>query len=123
VAKVETIRKNASLERDGIKVACLDRLLPEMRMIRDTLGDRFRSIAHRTDEFLARADFLVISPGWQRVRELRAESEACIGEALDSSSVSSNANEIPSGPVNEGITDPPVRPVIVDRPAEASVYR
>ncbi|HEY2900167.1 MAG TPA: hypothetical protein VGL59_06310 [Polyangia bacterium] len=123
VAKVEAVRKNARLERDGIKMACLDHLLPEMRMIRDTLADRFRSIAHRADEFLARADFLVISPGWRRVRELRSEAEECVGEALDSSSVSSNANEIPGGPNSEAVTDPPVRPVVVDRPNEASIYR
>jgi hypothetical protein len=122
VAKVEQARKVALMGRDGIKVACIEHLLPEMRMIRDALADRFRSIARRSEDFTARADFLVISPGWQRVRELRNEAEECVGEALDASSVSSNSNNVP--PANPGEpSEVPAHTVVVDRPTEASTYR
>jgi hypothetical protein len=122
VAKVEQARKTALLERDGIKVACIDHLLPEMRMIRDALADRFKSIARRSEDFTARADFLVISPGWQRVRELRNETEDCVGEALDTSSVSSRSSNIP--PFNPAEpAEVPAHTVVVDRPTEASTYR
>lgn len=123
VAKVEALRKEAMIARDGIKVSCVDHLLPEMRMIRDALAPRFRSIARRNEDFTARADFLVISPGMKRIRELREEAEACTGEAIDSSSVFSITSETPPGGVNDSKADQPSHDVIIDRPTEASSYK
>lgn len=123
VAGVESLRKNALEARDAIKASCVDNLLPEMRMIRDALAPRFRAIARRTDDFTARADFLVIAPGMERIRELRADAEACVGQAIDSWSVFAAATETPSGPSADSEAGAPPRDVIVDRPAEASIYR
>jgi hypothetical protein len=123
VAKVEAARKEALGARDGIKVSCIDQLLPEMRMIRDALAPRFQSISRRGEDFTARADFLVIAPGRVRVRELREEAEGCLGEAIDSSRVFSIGSEPPAGAGSDAQTDPPARDVIVDRPTEASIYR
>jgi hypothetical protein len=122
VAKVEQARKMALMGRDGIKAACIEHLLPEMRMIRDALVDRFKSITRRSDDFTARGDFLVIGPGWQRVRDLRIEAEECVGEALDSSSVSSNSSNIPPANPAEP-SEAPSHTVVADRPTEASTYR
>ena len=123
VAQVQTLRKRALAASDGIKVSCIDQVLPELRMLGDTLAARFNSIGRRSDEFLTRADFLVIWPGWKRVRELRQEAEACVGEELDSSAVNANSTEVPPSNIAETASDPPQRPVMTDRPSEASVYR
>ena len=123
VGKVERLRKNAVADRDLIKASCIDHLLPEMRMIRDALAPRFRSIAYRQEDFTARADFQVISPGMDRVRELLTEAEGCVGQAADSWNVFSIGTEVPSGPNTDSVADPPSPPVIVDRPSEASIYR
>src|SRR5258708_33675961 len=122
VAKVEVARKEAQIARDLIKVSCIDHLLPEMRMIRDALAPRFTTIASRNDDFTARADFLVISPGMMRVRELRDEAETCVGEAIDTSRVFSISAEIPPGN-EDSHTIPPAHDVIIERPTEASIYQ
>ncbi|HVR64409.1 MAG TPA: hypothetical protein VMU50_21060 [Polyangia bacterium] len=123
VANVETLRKDAVAARDAIKASCIDLVLPEMHMIRDSLAPRFKTIADRNDEFVARADFLVIPPGVTRIRELRAEAEACVGQEIDSSSVFSIGTETPPGPNADSTATTAPNDVVVDRPAEASIYR
>jgi hypothetical protein len=123
IGKVQNARKRAQIDRDIIKVTCIDQLLPEMKQLSEVLSRRFVAIARRNDEFPVRAEFVVISPGWQRINELRQQAEECTGQSLDGTINVSTSHEIPPSDDPDPSTAPASRPTIAARPDEASRFR
>jgi hypothetical protein len=123
IGKIVNARRRALSERDIIKVTCIDQLLPEMKQLGEVLSGRFVAIARRSDEFPVRAEFVVISPGWQRINELRREAEECTGQSLDGTINLSTSHNVPPSDESDPSNAAAGRPNIAARPDEASRFR
>lgn len=122
----ERRREEAVLQRDSIKLACIQDHLANMKlmkMLADTRLEATERALIRADELNLRHEFRGVEIAHERVLKLEAFLNECVGENLEIAD--GNSVSTPPGSSNAGVdpagTDVVVAPPI-DRPAPASVY-
>jgi hypothetical protein len=125
VAHGDASRVSAYRSKDIIRMTCVDDKVGQMKTVLSIAEPRFRSIkATNGDELSLRSHFSTIREGWERIKQLDAEIENCMGDSLDAVAVGL-INEEGSGP-NASVTDPtqpPAATFVLDRPGQASPYQ
>jgi hypothetical protein len=120
----ENSRIHAYRSRDIIRMTCIDDKLTQMKEI--TLSAEPRRMALSTlrdNDLVMRQYFLVLQQARNRVLELAAEVDACMGDVLGSVTLGRVKEETPE---TDPVSDPtrPPNPIHdIDRPGEASPYR
>jgi hypothetical protein len=119
----ETTRIQAYRSRDIIRMTCIDDKITQMKEILIVSGPRqlaFPRLA--ADDLKTRQHFLVLQQARNRMMELAAEVQACMGDTLDAVSIGRLKEERPSDQIYD-----PTRPAAptrdIERPGEASPYR
>lgn len=119
----ESARITAYRSRDIIRMTCIDDKLAQMKQITIGAGPRLIGLPRlRENDLVMRQHFLVLQQARNRVMELAAEVDGCMGDVLDV--VMGRIKE--ETPTTDPITDPtrPPEPTRdIDRPGEASPYR
>ena len=125
VAHGDASRVSAYRSKDIIRMTCVDDKVGQMKTVLSIAEPRFRSIKVTSgDELSLRSHFSTIREGWERIKQLDAEIENCMGDSLDAVAVGL-INEEGSGP-NASVTDPtqpPSATFVLDRPGQASPYQ
>jgi len=120
----ESTRLAAYRTRDIIRMTCIDDKLTQMKDVIN--GATARKAAFPTlvsNDLKMRQHFLVLQMARNRVMELAAEVEACMGDVLDAITIGRIREEAPSTDTIFDPTRPPSPTHDVERPAEASPYR
>jgi hypothetical protein len=120
----ETTRIQAYRWRDIIRMTCVDDKLTQMKEVLLAAAPRLLAFSRLVDDELRmRQHFVVLQQARNRVIELAAELEVCMGDTLDGVSNSRIREEMPpSNPVLDP-TRPPAPTHDIERPGEASPYR
>jgi hypothetical protein len=121
----ESLRVHAYRSRDIIRMTCVDEKLGQMKEIVGIAKPRFATIkSAANDELRLRSQFTTIREGWERVNQLSADMESCMGDTLDQVAIG-KLNEEDTGP--GASVDDPTRPPsptnFIERPGYASPYR
>ncbi len=120
----ENTRITAYRSRDIIRMTCIDDKLTQMKEIMLASSGRVAAFPHLTvDDLKIRQHFLVLQQARNRIMELAAEVQACMGDTLDATSLGRLREE---GSTNDQVFDPthPPSPTHdIERPGEASPYR
>lgn len=119
----ESARVTAYRSRDLIRMTCIDDKLVQMRHVMGAVAPKLLAFpGEQGNELLMRQHFLVFQLSRNRMLELAAEVDACLGDVLDSY-VGRIKEEIPA---TDSVSDP-TRPAVpgqdIERPGEASPYR
>jgi len=119
----ETTRIQAYRSRDIIRMTCIDDKLTQMKEVLLSATPRQVAFARLIDDELRmRQHFVVLQQARNRVMELAAEVQACMGDTLDAVSNGRIRDEGTSDPVLDP-TRPPTPTRDIERPGEASPYR
>ena len=122
--RVEHLRIQAYRSRDLIRITCVDDKLSQAGTVVKMAEPRAFAMARETEVFSMRAHFLLVQQARERVGELVAEAEQCIGEEITTvASGRIREEETPDSNVIDDPTRPGVPIHVVDRPPEASPYR
>jgi len=117
-ARIETYRS-----RDIIRMTCIDDKLTQMKQILTVVAPRVLAFPRLvSDDLVMRQHFLVMQQARNRVLELAAEIEGCLGDTLDGVAMGRIKEETPTDAVFDP-TRPPSPTRDIDRPGEASPYR
>lgn len=123
----ERRREEAVRQRDSIRLACIQDHLANMKlmkMLADTHLESTERALVRADELSLRHEFRGVEIAHERVLQLEAALNECVGENLEIAD--GNSVSTPPGSSNAGV-DPAdtnvVAPPPIDRPAPASVYQ
>jgi hypothetical protein len=120
----ENTRIQAYRLRDIIRLTCIDDKLTQMKEVINVSAPRQIAFPRLTDDDLKmRQHFLVLQMARNRVMELAAEVEACMGDTLDGVTYGRIKEEATTGDPVLDPTRPPTPTHDVDRPPEASPYR
>jgi hypothetical protein len=119
----ESTRIAAYRSRDIIRMTCIDDKLTQMKQILTVSAPRLLAFSRLSDDLIMRQHFLVLQLARNRVVELAAEIEECMGDTLDSVSMGRIKEETPGADAIWDPTHPPTPTRDVDRPGEASPYR
>ena len=120
----ETIRIQAYRSRDIIRMTCIDDKLTQIKEVLNVAAPRVLAFPRlASDELRMRQHFLVLQQARNRVAELAAEVEACMGDTLDAVSLGRFKEERPSSDSVFDPTHPPAPTHDIERPGEASPYR
>jgi hypothetical protein len=121
----DDIRILAYHSRDIIRMTCIDDKLAQIRMVINVAQPRFLTLrTFKTAELVMREQFSIINQAHDRVGELRAEVDACLGDNLDAIAVGRiDEDEIPVDANLDDPTQPPTSLRALERPPEASPYR
>jgi hypothetical protein len=121
----ENLRLHAYRARDLIFMTCVDEKLGQIKEILYIAQPRFSTIKTAThDELSMRSQFTTLREGWERINQLSAEMESCIGDGSGPVYLPGLAGE-ETGP-GAAVDDPTMPPNpnnIVDRPGYASPFR
>ena len=123
IERAENVRISAYRTRDIIRITCIDDKLAQMKAVLRLAEPRLAAVQNTQEELRLRRDFLIVHQAQQRVSELAAEVEVCMGDNLDAVSLARINEETPG---NENVYDPtrpPAPTQDVERPGEASPYR
>ena len=119
----ETTRIQAYRWRDIIRMTCIDDKITQMKEILLASVPRQQAFARLTvDDLRMRQHFLVLQQARNRVMELAAEVEACMGDTLDAVTIGRLKEERPTDQIYDP-TRPPSPTRDIERPGEASPYR
>jgi hypothetical protein len=119
----ETTRIQAYRSRDIIRMTCIDDKVTQMKQVLNVVAPRLLAFSRLVeDELRMRQHFVVLQQARNRVMELAAEIQACMGDTLDSVSSSRIREEAPTIGVLDP-TRPPTPTHDIERPGEASPYR
>ena len=119
----ETTRIQAYRSRDIIRMTCIDDKLTQMKEVLNAAAPRQLAFSRLVDDELRmRQHFVVLQQARNRVMELAAEIEACMGDTLDAVSNGRIREETPTDAVLDP-TRPPSPTRDIERPGEASPYR
>ena len=121
----ETIRMLAYQSHDIIRMTCIGDKIAQMKEVAALIEPRYLMLrTFKSEEVVLRDQFAQISQAHDRVAELAAQVDACMGDNLDAVTAGRIQEEIAPG---DNLNDP-TRPAgglepILDRPPEASPYR
>ena len=119
----ETTRIETYRSRDIIRMTCIDDKLSQMKQILIGVAPRLLAFPRLVSEDLVmRQHFLVLQQARNRVLELAAEIEGCMGDTLQGVSMGRIKEETPTDAVFDP-TRPPTPGREIERPGEASPYR
>ncbi len=119
----EDVRILAYHSRDLIRMTCIDDKLGQIKSVINIAQPRFLTLrTFTTAELAMRAQFSVINQAHERVAELVAQIDSCLGDTLDAVSVGRIEEEEPRDDNINDSTRPPSPTIDVDRPPEASPY-
>jgi hypothetical protein len=123
VEHAEDVRILAYHSRDIIRMTCIDDKLAQIKAVLNVAQPRFLTLrTFKTAELVMREQFSVINQAHERVGELRAQVDGCLGDNLDAVSIGRIQEEsAPDDNINDP-TRPPSPTVDVTRPPEASPY-
>jgi hypothetical protein len=121
----ETTRITAYRSRDIIRMTCIDDKLFQMKDIVKLTEPRLLAFPRLQagEELVMRQHFLVLQQARNRVMELAAELEACMGDVLNTVSLGRIKEETPASDAVFDPTRPPNPIREIERPGEASPYR
>jgi hypothetical protein len=120
----ETTRIQAYRSRDIIRMTCVDDKLTQMKEVLNAAKPRLMAFSRLgDDELRMRQHFVVLQQARNRVMELAAEVEACMGDTLDAVSNGRIREEGTSSDPVLDPTRPPTPTRDIERPGEASPYR
>ena len=120
----ETTRIQAYRSRDIIRMTCVDDKLTQMKEVLLAAKPRLMEFSRLgDDELRMRQHFVVLQQARNRVMELAAEVEACMGDTLDAVSNGRIREEGTSSDPVLDPTRPPTPTRDIERPGEASPYR
>jgi hypothetical protein len=120
----ESTRIQAYRSRDIIRMTCIDDKITQMKEILNVSAPRQLAFPRLTaDELKMRQHFLVLQQARNRVMELAADVQACMGDTLDSVSIGRLKEERPTIDQIYDPTRPPAPVHDIERPGEASPYR
>ena len=106
-----------TMARDGMDAAARRLWL----LVREQVG---ATPAATQDELKIRSQFTTIREGWDRMNQLSADMESCMGDVLDTVTMGKlNQEDTGPGAAVDDPTMPPNPTNIVDRPGYASPYR
>lgn len=119
----EDVRILAYHSRDIIRMTCIDDKLAQIKAVINVAQPRFLTLrTFKTAELVMREQFSVINQAHERVGELSAQVDGCLGDNLDAVSIGRIQEETaPNDNINDP-TRPPSPNVDVTRPPEASPY-
>ena len=123
VEHAEDVRILAYHSRDIIRMTCIDDKLAQIKAVLNVAQPRFLTLRTlKTAELVMREQFSVINQAHERVGELSAQVDGCLGDNLDAVSIGRIQEETaPNDNINDP-TRPPSPNVDVTRPPEASPY-
>jgi len=123
VEHAEDVRILAYHSRDIIRMTCIDDKLAQIKAVINVAEPRFLTLrTFKTAELVMREQFSVINQAHERVGELRAQVDGCLGDNLDAVSIGRIQEETgPDDNINDP-TRPPSPNIDVTRPPEASPY-
>lgn len=123
VEHAEDVRILAYHSRDIIRMTCIDDKLAQIKAVINVAQPRFLTLrTFKTAELVMREQFSVINQAHERVGELRAQVDGCLGDNLDAVSIGRIQEETgPDDNINDP-TRPPSPNIDVTRPPEASPY-
>ena len=120
----ENLRILAYRSRDLIRMTCVDDKLRQITVIIKLVEPRIASLATvQGDKLILQEHFLLVQQARERVAELAAEAEQCMGDNLSAVGLGRLKEETPPAADDFDPTRPPAPTVDLDRPAEASPYR
>lgn len=118
----EKLRIHAYRSKDIIRMTCVDEKLGQMKEVIAIAKPRFTTIKTAAgDELRLRSQFTTIREGWERVNQLAADMESCMGDVLDAVAIGSLPGEQndPGASIDDP-TRPPDPTSVLDRPGLAS---
>jgi hypothetical protein len=123
VEHAEDVRILAYHSRDIIRMTCIDDKLAQIKAVLNVAQPRFLTLRTlKTAELVMREQFSVINQAHERIAELSAQVDGCLGDNLDAVSIGRIQEETaPNDNINDP-TRPPSPNVDVTRPPEASPY-
>jgi len=123
VEHAEDVRILAYHSRDIIRMTCIDDKLAQIKAVLNVAQPRFLTLRTlKTAELVMREQFSVLNQAHERVGELSAQVDGCLGDNLDAVSIGRIQEETaPNDNINDP-TRPPSPNVDVTRPPEASPY-
>jgi hypothetical protein len=123
IEHAEDVKILAYHSRDIIRMTCIDDKVAQIRTVINVAQPRFLTLrTFRTAELVMREQFSVINQAHDRIAELSAQVDACLGDSLDAVTMGKiQEEEPPGGDINDP-TRPPSPIIDVDRPPEASPY-
>ena len=120
----ETTRIQAYRSRDIIRMTCVDDKLTQMKEVLNAAKPRLMEFSRLgDDELRMRQHFVVLQQARNRVMELAAEIQVCMGDTLDAVSNGRIREETPTSDPVLDPTRPPAPTRDIERPGEASPYR
>jgi hypothetical protein len=120
----EATRIQTYRSRDIIRMTCVDDKLTQMKQVMNVVEPRARAFPTlASDELRMRQHFLVLQQANNRMTELAAELDGCMGDVLDAVSMGRIKEETPETNTISDPTQPPAPTHDIDRPGEASPYR
>jgi hypothetical protein len=121
----ESLRIHAYRSRDIIRMTCVDEKLGQMKEIMAIAKPRFTTIKNpMNDELQLRSQYTTLREGWERINQLSADMESCMGDSLEAIAAAGIPEE-QNGP-GAAVDDPTLPPnptVTLDRPGYASPFR
>jgi hypothetical protein len=123
VDHAEDVRILAYHSRDIIRMTCIDDKLSQIKTVINIAQPRFLTLrTFKTAELVMREQFSIINQAHERVGELTAQIDSCLGDGLNAVTMGQIQEETPDENVNDP-TRPPSPNVDVERPPEASPYQ
>jgi hypothetical protein len=123
IEHAEDVRILAYHSRDIIRMTCIDDKLSQIKTVINIAQPRFLTLrTFKTAELVMREQFSIINQAHERVAELTAQVDSCLGDNLDAVMMGKIQEEEQPG---DNINDPtrPASPTVdVERPPEASPY-
>jgi hypothetical protein len=123
VEHAEDVRILAYHSRDIIRMTCIDDKLSQIKTVINIAQPRFLTLrTFKTAELVMREQFSIINQAHERIAELTAQVDSCLGDNLDAVMIGKIQEEEQPG---DNINDPtrPASPTVdVERPPEASPY-
>jgi hypothetical protein len=123
IEHAETTRMLAYQSRDIIRMTCIDDKVAQMKMVISIVEPRYLMLrTFKSEEVVLRDQFNQISQAHDRVIELAAQIDACMGDNLDAVSAGRIQEEVTPNDTLNDPTRPPTAIQQIDRPPEASPY-
>jgi hypothetical protein len=123
IEHAEDVKILAYHSRDIIRMTCIDDKVAQIKAVINVALPRFLTLrTFKSAELVMREQFSVINQAHERIVELSAQVDSCLGDSLDAVTMGKiQEEEEPGSNINDP-TRPPSPIIDVDRPPEASPY-
>jgi len=119
----EDVKILAYHSRDIIRMTCIDDKVSQIKTVINIAQPRFLTLrTFKTAELVMREQFSIINQAHERIAELTAQVDACLGDDLNAVMMGKIQEEEQPGDSINDPTRPPSPNVEVERPPEASPY-